>query len=90
MSAPTPDAAWWGRARAARDQLAAGLLGHPAVALIDLGLDPRGLSALPVLRVHLRPGVAPPELPADVGGVAVRATAGDYDLEAGGGAGGRP
>jgi hypothetical protein len=74
----TPDQAWWERARAARDQLAAQVLEHPAVSLIDIGLDPDGLSALPVLRVHLRPVVPPPALPDQVDGIAVRRLAGDY------------
>ncbi|NTU82016.1 MAG: hypothetical protein HGA45_21995 [Chloroflexales bacterium] len=73
-----PDSAWWEQARAARDHLAAQVLAHPAVAMIDIGLDPKGSSALPVLRVHLRPGVQPPALPDEVGGITVRTLAGDY------------
>ena len=36
------DEAWWARARRARDQLAAQVFAHPAVTLIDIGLDPEG------------------------------------------------
>jgi hypothetical protein len=77
-----PDQAWWARARSARDQLAAQLLNHPGVSLIDIGLDPQGLSQAPVLRVHVRQAsVALPNLPGEIGGIPIRLVYGDYTLE---------
>lgn len=84
MTSSLPDAVWWERARAALARLAEQLLGHPAVSLVDIGIDPEGQSALPVLRVHLRPGVGPPAVPDQIDGIPVRMTAGDYRLEGAG------
>lgn len=74
-----PDQAWWDRARQAHDQLVARYLAHPDVSLIDIGDDPQGLSALPVLRVHLRRGDGSElRLPAEIDSIPVRVTRGDY------------
>lgn len=74
-----PDAAWWDRARQARDQLAARYLAHPDVSLIDLGDDPLGQSALPVLRIHIRRGDGSELLlPAEIDTIPVRVMRGDY------------
>lgn len=74
-----PDAAWWARARQARDQLAARYLSHPDVSLIDIGDDPQGLSALPVLRIHLRRGDGSDLLlPTEITSIPVRVIRGDY------------
>jgi hypothetical protein len=79
-----PDEAWWALARQARDQLAAQLLSHPDVSLIDIGLDPQGLSDTPVLRVHIRQNDAPaPNIPSEISGIPVRAVRGDYTLQRG-------
>jgi hypothetical protein len=73
------DAAWWARARQARDQLAQQLLQHPDVSLIDIGLDPQDASEMPVLRVHVRgTTVAGPTVPDNVDGIPVRVILGDY------------
>jgi len=73
------DAAWWARARRARDLLAQQALHHPDVSLIDIGLDPQGASDAPVLRVHVRgAGIAGPDLPDEVDGIPVRLIRGDY------------
>lgn len=84
MTAAIPDEAWWERARGALARLAEQQLGHPAVALVDIGIDPEGLSALPVLRVHVRPGREPPAIPEEIDGILVRVTEGDYRLEGAG------
>jgi hypothetical protein len=82
------DEAWWARARQARDWLAAQILAHPAVSLIDIGIDPQGLSATPVLRVHIRAsGPATPQIPNEIDGIAVRVIHGDYRLQDGSSAG---
>jgi hypothetical protein len=77
-----PDAAWWERARRARDQLAAQYLSHPDVTLIDIGLDPQHRSSMPVLRIHVRR--TDTSLPAsidDVEGIPVRIIYGNYRLQ---------
>lgn len=74
----TMNSAWWKRAQAARDQLVASLIDHPAVSLIDIGLDPEQRSSEPVIRVHLRPSVEPPPIPEEVDGIDVRIVAGAY------------
>ncbi len=77
-----PDEQWWVKARQARDQLAAQVLSHPGVSLVDIGEDPEGASRTPVLRVHLRQvDVAGPQVPKDVDGIPVRVIRGDYRLE---------
>ena len=77
-----PDEAWWVVARQARDQLAAQLLGHPGVSLIDIGLDPQGMSDTPVLRVHIRQDDAPARnIPGEISGIPIRAIYGDYSLQ---------
>jgi len=78
------DETWWARARQARDQLAAQLLTHPAVSLIDIGLDPEGRCDTPVLRVHIRASApAAPHVPNEIDGIPVRAIYGDYTIEHG-------
>jgi hypothetical protein len=69
------------RELAARDELAARLLPHPAVSMVDLGLDADG--GAHVLRVHVRSGerLPPVPIPADVAGIPVRVVGGDYALE---------
>ena len=70
----------WTYARLARDELAARLLDHPTVSMVDLGL---GDSEEPVVRVHLRSASEPPpEIPMELDGIAVRVVRGDYELEA--------
>jgi hypothetical protein len=72
------------RTRRARDALAARLLGHPAVSLVDIGLDPYApQSLIPVVRVHLHRQASRENLniPAEVDGVPVRLVTGDYRLE---------
>jgi len=78
------DEAWWARARQARDQLAAQILTHPAISLIDIGLDPQGVYDTPVLRVHTRQSAsaAPPILD-QINGIPVRVIHGDYSLQRG-------
>ena len=77
-----PDEAWWIKARQARDQLAGQLLSHPSVSLIDIGLDPQGMSDTPVLRVHIRQDdTLAPNIPQDISGIAVRVIHGDYTLQ---------
>ena len=78
----TLDEAWWSRARRARQQLVAQFMHHPAIRLIDIGLDPQKASDTPVLRVHIDRGqLAPSELPNAVDGIPVRAIEGDYHVE---------
>lgn len=78
----TPDEAWWARARQARHQLAAQFLHHPAIQVIDIGLDPQEICDTPVLRVHIARGQpAPNDLPGVVDGIPVRAIEGDYRIE---------
>jgi hypothetical protein len=74
-------AAWWDRARRARDELEAQIGGHPAVSLIDIGLlDPleRGVAGL---RVHVRGAPADVVVPAEIDGILVRVVQGDYRAE---------
>jgi hypothetical protein len=64
-------------AQEARDKLAARLLDHPAVSLIDIGLEEDGEGL--VLRVHLRADPATvPEIPAELDGIPVRVIRGEY------------
>jgi hypothetical protein len=78
------DEAWWARARQARDQLAAQILTHPAISLIDIGLDPQGLHDTPVVRVHIRPSAsAAPPVPNEIDGIPVRVIHGDYSPQHG-------
>lgn len=78
------DEQWWTRARHARDRLTAQLLIHPAVSMIDIGLDPEERSDTPVLRVHIRPGApAAPHIPNEIDGIPVRAIRGDYTIQHG-------
>jgi hypothetical protein len=78
----TLDEAWWTRARQARDQLAAQLSGNTNVSLIDIGLDPSGVSNTPVLRVHVREiDPSGTSLPDSIAGIPVRVTRGDYKLQ---------
>jgi hypothetical protein len=72
----------WARAQKVRDKLAAQLLDHPDVSLVDIGLhEEQGVLAV---RVHVRPdSPSPPEIPDEVDGVPVRVVAGDYYPESG-------
>jgi hypothetical protein len=73
------DSGFWAEARQARDKLAAQVLFHPNVSMVDIGEDPDGVSTTPVLRVHVRsldvPGL---DIPNDVDGIPVRVIRGDY------------
>jgi len=78
----TPNQAWWTSARQARDRLAAQVISHPNVSMIDIGRDPEGASTTPVLRVHIRSaGAALPRIPHEVDHIPVRILRGDYQLE---------
>jgi len=80
----TSDEAWWTKARQARDQLVVDLLGHPAVSMIDIGLDPQGMSDTPVLRVHVRRGYPSfPNVPKEIEGFPVRVIESEYQLQSG-------
>ncbi len=80
----TPSEAWWASARRARDQLAERLLTYPNVSMIDIGLDPQGISDTPVLRVHIRWGDGSTlSIPDQIGDIPIRVVRGDYDLQAG-------
>jgi hypothetical protein len=86
-----PDEAWWERARRARDQLAAQLLGRSDVSMIDIGLDPERRSETPVLRIHLRgsaPSVLGVEQEEERDGIPIRFVRGDYRLQDGSSAAG--
>jgi hypothetical protein len=64
----------------ARDELAAQVLGHPQVSMVDIGLDEDGES--PLLRVHVRG--EPSDfggLPTEIDGIPVQVVAGDYRPE---------
>lgn len=65
----------------ARDELAGGLLQHPEVSMVDVGLDADGQTH--VLRVHLRDEARHPPvpIPEEVDGIPVRIVGGDYTLE---------
>lgn len=77
-----PDEAWWANARRARDQLVAQLLAHPAISLIDIGVDPENRADTPVLRVHVQQSVATvPPVPNQISGIPVRVIRGDYTLQ---------
>jgi hypothetical protein len=67
----------WARAEPARDELAALVLHHPQVSLVDIGLQEDGES--PVLRVHIRgkPADLLP-IPHEIDGIPVQVVAGDY------------
>jgi hypothetical protein len=84
---PGPDAAFWKKARQARDQLASGWLAHPGITMIDLGYDQDPATGQTgdrvVLRVHVKRGVARESLglPAEVNGIPVRVIFADYQLE---------
>ena len=80
----TPDEAWWARAHQARDELVMQFFRHPAVQMIDIGVDPLGMSDTPVLRVHIGRGhTAPVELPSAIDSIPVRVIEGDYQLQRG-------
>lgn len=76
-----PEKAWWAAAEQARDLLAARILMHPDVSMIDIGVDPRQESERPVLRVHLRAGAPVQNLPEQVNGIPVRVVYADYKLQ---------
>ncbi len=72
----------WAKARQARNQLAAQVLDHPNVSLVDVGEERAGARLTLVLRVHLRQESASgPEIPNDVNGIPVRVLYGDYRPE---------
>lgn len=78
----TPDEQWWVRARQARDKLAAQVLNHPNVSLVDIGDEPTGAGKSLVLRVHIRQGdLSGLDLPDAVDGIPVRVIRGDYKLQ---------
>lgn len=78
----TPDQNWWNRAREAQAILNTQVGGHPDVGMIDIGLDPQGAHATPVLRVHLRRGnEASLKLPEELDGIPIRVITSDYQLQ---------
>jgi hypothetical protein len=80
----TPDEAWWARAHQARDQLVAQFFRNPAVYMIDIGVDPQGMSDTPMLRVHIGRGhTAPADIPSAIDSIPVRVIEGDYQLQRG-------
>ena len=73
------DSVFWAEARQARDKLAAQILSHPNVSMIDIGEDPDGVITTPVLRVHVRSSdVSGLDIPNEVDGIPVRVIRGDY------------
>ncbi len=73
------DSGFWARARPARDKLAAQVLFHPNVSMVDIGEDPDGVISAPVLRVHVRSSdMSGLDIPNDVDGIPVRIIRGDY------------
>ena len=73
------DSGFWANARQARDKLAAKVLSHPNVSMVDIGEDPDGVISTPVLRVHVRSiDVSGQNIPNDVDGIPVRVIRGDY------------
>jgi len=76
---PPRDSGFWAQARQARDKLAAQVLFHPDVSMVDIGEDPDGVISSPVLRVHVRSiNVSDLDVPNDVDGMPVRVIRGDY------------
>jgi hypothetical protein len=79
MKIPNKD--WWDKALQARDRLFEQLRDHPAVSLVDIGVDLLGESRTPVLRVHLRGNdVSVVKLPSEIDGIPVRVLRGDYQI----------
>jgi hypothetical protein len=77
-----PNEEWWAKARQARDKLAAQILSHPNVSMIDIGKDDTGVSDTPVLRIHVRAtDLSGLNIPNDVDGIPVRVIRGDYRLQ---------
>ena len=77
MAPRDPD--FWAEARQARDKLAAQVLFHSNVSMVDIGEDPDGVISPPVLRVHVRSiDVSGLDIPNDVDGIPVRVIHGDY------------
>ena len=75
----TSDSKWRTLARQARDKLAAQILSHPNVSLIDIGQDPDNISGPLVLRVHVRQNdLSGLNIPQEVDGIPVRVIRGDY------------
>ena len=73
------DSGSWAEARQARDKLAAQVLFHPNVSMVDIGEDPDGVISTPVLRVHVRSiDMSGLNIPKDVDGIPVRVIRGDY------------
>ena len=73
------DSDFWAEARQARDKLAAQILSHPNVSMIDIGEDPDDVIKTPVLRVHVRSSdMSGLDIPNDVDGIPVRVIRGDY------------
>ena len=74
--------AFWSRLRRARDQLAAQVLSHPAVSMVDIGLAEPKVGADPVLRVHVRAGdTSGLTIPQDVDGFVVQIIQADYRMQ---------
>lgn len=74
-------AAWWRKARRARDRLIARLGTHPAVTNIDIGLlDPPQAGVIGV-RVHVRGTPTDLVVPKEVEGIPVGVVRGDYHLQ---------
>jgi hypothetical protein len=68
------------RAREAREKLAARLVHHPDVSMVDIGLHEAGAGL--VVRVHVRGEAASlPDVPAELDGIPVRVVRGDYHPE---------
>ncbi len=73
---------FWSRLRRARDQLAAQVLSHPAVTMVDIGLAEPKAGAAPVLRVHMRAGdTSDLKIPQDVDGFVVQIIQADYRMQ---------
>ncbi len=83
----SPDPQLWERARQAQDRLAAQLLDHPDVSLIDIGYPVDQVAAIEppplVLRVHVRRSMSREALglPAELDGFPIQVVEADYRLE---------
>lgn len=74
-------AAWWRKARRARDRLIARFSAHPAVTNIDIGLlDPPEAGVIGV-RIHVRGTPDDLNVPEEIDGVPVGMIQGDYRLQ---------
>jgi hypothetical protein len=74
-------AAWWRKARRARDRMIARFGAHPAVTSIDIGLlDPPEAGVIGV-RIHVRGTPDDLSVPAEIDGIPVGIVRGDYRLQ---------